>query len=72
MPAEFLCTLTKNLTAYLTHNLCAVLPKVYMEKIWYEMYEAAKAVLEPRRVSEYVTCGEVSAAVLSKNRVFTL
>ena len=43
-----------------------------MEKIWYEMYEAAKAVLEPRGVSEYVTCGEVSAAVLSKNRVFTL
>jgi hypothetical protein len=37
-----------------------------MEKIWNEMYEAAKAVLNARRISEYVTCGEVSAAVLSK------
>ena len=37
-----------------------------MDKIWTEMYEAAKAVLDERRVSEYVTCGEVSAAVLSK------
>ena len=36
-----------------------------MEKIWTEMYEAAKAVLKERRISEYVTCGEVSAAVLS-------
>ena len=38
-----------------------------MEKIWNEMYEAAKAVLNERRISEYVTCGEVSAAVLSKS-----
>ena len=27
MPAEFLYNLTKNLTAHLQHNLCAVLPK---------------------------------------------
>ncbi|MCM1269289.1 MAG: hypothetical protein NC247_01500, partial [Ruminococcus flavefaciens] len=26
MPASFLCNLTKNLTAHLPHNLCAVLP----------------------------------------------
>ena len=38
-----------------------------MEKIWNEMYEAAKAVLNERRISEYVTCGEVSAAVCSKS-----
>ena len=38
-----------------------------MEKIWEEMYAAAKAVLNPRRISEYVTAGEVSAAVLSKS-----
>ena len=38
-----------------------------MEKIWEEMHEAAKAVLKPRRISEYVTAGEVSAAVLSKS-----
>ena len=36
-----------------------------MEKIWNEMYEAAKAVLNERRISEYITCGEVSAAVCS-------
>jgi len=38
-----------------------------MEEIWEEMYAAAKAVLKPRRISEYVTAGEVSAAVLSKS-----
>ena len=43
-----------------------------MEKIWYEMYEAAKAVLNERRISEYVTCGEVSAAVCSKSgKIYT-
>ena len=43
-----------------------------MEKIWTEMYDAAKAVLNERRISEYVTCGEVSAAVLSKSgRIYT-
>ena len=43
-----------------------------MDKIWTEMYEAAKAVLNERRISEYVTCGEVSAAVLSKSgKIYT-
>ncbi len=43
-----------------------------MENIWTEMYEAAEAVLNARRVSEYVTCGEVSAAVLSKSgKIYT-
>ena len=43
-----------------------------MEKIWTEMYEAAKAVLNGRKISEYVTCGEVSAAVLSKSgKIYT-
>ena len=36
------------------------------------MYDAAKAVLHPRRISEYVTCGEVVAAILSKSgRIYT-
>ena len=36
------------------------------------MYEAARKVLNERRLSEYVTCGEVSAAVLSKSgRIYT-
>ncbi len=38
-----------------------------MEKIWTEMYKAAKSVLNERRISEYVTCGEVSAAILSRS-----
>ena len=43
-----------------------------MEKIWEEMHDAAKAVLNPRRISEYVTAGEVSAAVLSKSgKIYT-
>ena len=43
-----------------------------MDKIWTELHEAAKAALNPRRVSDYVTCGEVAAAVLSKSgRIYT-
>lgn len=43
-----------------------------MEKIWEEMYEAAKAVLNPRKISDYVSCGEVSAAVLSTSgKIYT-
>ena len=43
-----------------------------MEPIWNEMYDAAKAVLHPRRISDYVTCGEVAAAILSKSgRIYT-
>ena len=43
-----------------------------MDKIWEKMYAAAKAVLDPRRISEYVTAGEVSAAVLSKSgKIYT-
>ena len=43
-----------------------------MEKIWSEMYEAAMAVLNERRISEYVTCGEVAAAILAKSgKIYT-
>ncbi|MGN0607420.1 MAG: cytidine deaminase family protein [Oscillospiraceae bacterium] len=43
-----------------------------MENIWTEMYNAAKSVLNARRISEYVTCGEVSAAILSKSgKIYT-
>ena len=43
-----------------------------MDKVWTEMYEAAKSVLCERRISDYVTCGEVAAAVLSKSgRIYT-
>ena len=43
-----------------------------MDKIWKEMYAAAKAVLAPRKISEFVTAGEVSAAVLSKSgKIYT-
>lgn len=43
-----------------------------MEKIWDEMYAAAKAVLKERKISDYMTCGEVSAAVRSKSgKIYT-
>lgn len=43
-----------------------------MEKIWFEMYEAAKSVQNVRRISEYITAGEVSAAVLSgSGKIYT-
>ena len=43
-----------------------------MDQIWRDMYEAAKAVRKPRRVSAYVTCGEVAAAVRSKSgKIYT-
>lgn len=43
-----------------------------MDNIWKEMYEAAKAVMNERRISEYVTCGEVSAAILSDSgKIYT-
>ena len=43
-----------------------------MDAIWMEMYEAAKAVLCARQVSEYLSCGEVSAAVRSKSgKIYT-
>ena len=43
-----------------------------MEHIWNTLYEAAKAVQNPRKVSDYVTAGEVSAAILSKSgRIYT-
>ncbi len=39
---------------------------------WDRMYEAAEAVRNERRISDYVTCGEVSAAILSgTDRIYT-
>ncbi|MGN0592947.1 MAG: cytidine deaminase family protein [Ruminococcus sp.] len=43
-----------------------------MDNIWSEMYESAKAVLNERRISDYVTCGEVAAAILSRSgKIYT-
>lgn len=43
-----------------------------MDRIWEEMHAAAETVLKPRRISEYVTAEEVSAAVLSKSgKIYT-
>ena len=38
-----------------------------MEPIWKELFEAAKAVQKERRISDYVTGGEVAAAILSRS-----
>ena len=43
-----------------------------MEAIWKELYNAAKAVQKERRISEYVTGGEVAAAILSRSgKIYT-
>ena len=43
-----------------------------MDEIWVEMLAAARSVRAARRVSEYVTCGEVSDAVRSRSgRIYT-
>lgn len=43
-----------------------------MDAIWSKMQEAAKAVLNERTISPYVTAGGVGAAVLSKSgRIYT-
>lgn len=43
-----------------------------MEKIWTELYSAAKAAQNARKISDYVTAGEVSAAILSgSGRIYT-
>lgn len=43
-----------------------------MEQVWKDMYEAARAARRPRRISDYVTCGEVAAAVESASgRIYT-
>ena len=43
-----------------------------MDQVWKDMYAAAKAVLGEKVISDYVTAGGVSAAVLSKSgRIYT-
>lgn len=43
-----------------------------MDKIWEDMREAASAVFKARKLSDYVSCGEVAAAVCSKSgRIYT-
>ena len=43
-----------------------------MEAIWKELYNAAKAVQKERRISEYVTGGEVAAAILYRSgKIYT-
>ena len=40
--------------------------------VWEDMYQAAKAVQNPRRVSEYVEAGGVAAAILSESgKIYT-
>ena len=43
-----------------------------MDDIWKEMYGAARAVLAPKKISGYISGGEVAAAVLSASgRIYT-
>lgn len=43
-----------------------------MEEIWNKLYEAAKAVQKQVKISEYVTAGEVAAAIESESgKIYT-
>lgn len=43
-----------------------------MEKIWKEMFEAAKSVQNDRKISSYIDAGGVAAAVLSSSgKIYT-
>ena len=43
-----------------------------MDQIWKTMYQAAKEAQTPRRISDYITAGEVSAAILSASgKIYT-
>lgn len=43
-----------------------------MDKIWQEMYDAAKKVQNSRKISEYVEAGGVAAAILSSSgKIYT-
>lgn len=43
-----------------------------MEPIWKELFEAAKAVQKERKISDYVSGGEVAAAILSRSgKIYT-
>ncbi|MCM1529858.1 MAG: hypothetical protein NC093_07670 [Alistipes sp.] len=43
-----------------------------MDSIWTKMYQSVKSALNERQLSEYVSCGEVSAAILSgSGKIYT-
>ena len=43
-----------------------------MEQIWNTLYQVAKEAQNPRRISDYITAGEVSAAILSASgKIYT-
>ena len=43
-----------------------------MEQIWNTLYQAAKEAQNPRRISDYVTAGEVAAAIASTSgKIYT-
>ena len=43
-----------------------------MDQIWKTLYQAAKEAQNPRRISDYVTAGEVAAAIASASgKIYT-
>ena len=43
-----------------------------MDQIWHEMYQAAQAVQNGRKISDYIEAGGVSAAILSSSgKIYT-
>lgn len=53
-------------------NEVSLKPNSIPDSVWQKMFDAAKSVMNERRISEYVTCGEVGAAILSKSgKIYT-
>ena len=43
-----------------------------MNEIWKTMFDSARSVMREERISDYVSCGEVGAAILSKSgKIYT-
>jgi len=43
-----------------------------MDSIWKTLYDSAKSVQKSRKISDYITAGEVSASILSKSgKIYT-
>ena len=62
----------KNSGSDLVEHNTSIRGLTVMKEIWVTMFEAAKAVMHEKKVSEYVSCGEVGAAILSKSgKIYT-
>ena len=64
MPAKFLYNLTKNLTAFLPHNLCAVLPKVNNPHFFDNFLKLFSTKKSKAKLREVRFRGRITAAMI--------